>query len=709
MSAKKEQAKAARDRKMKKVLIIEAQMKQYRAPFYAELYECLRKQGIQQMVAYSAPSREELCKSDNCELPEKYGRKVKAYRCWQERLLFQPLFREIRAADLVVIDQSNKLVLAHFLILLSRLGLKRVAFWGHGENKQGDRATISERYKRFTLNWVTWWFAYTAGTAEYLQQQGVPDVKITIVQNSIDTRMIRECVRNLGADAKAALRAQMGLDSQATIGIFVGALNKVKSLSFLLEASHRIRRSVPDFHLIVVGSGPEEAELRASAIQHPWIHFLGAKFGQDKAELLEIADLFLLPGAVGLAILDSFAAGLPLLTTSISTHGPEIEYLVAGHNGIMTAHAPETYANAAIRLLSCPDELRALREGAMHTAEKYSIEHMVENFSEGIFRCLQQPKRRRTKDRKAEQDRSNISIPGIQAARGDLQDANASQPSLVKNVTNNTFGKAEQNTLVTTSWDDGHPLDLRVAELLRRYGLQGTFYVPRSGQRKVMSSSELRELSAEFELGGHTLDHLPVDRLSDVRLSEQLSGSREWLEEVTGKSCRVFCFPGGRFRKPQLRLVRQAGFRAVRTVELLSTSLPECIEGLYVLPTSVQVYPRGPLAYARNALKRFSAPSRLLRYSVLFSADWRAPATDLFFRSLKHGGVFHLWGHSWEIEEQGQWANLEKFLGFVRSWRGKWEAVTNGQLCEPAAHVVPVERGPALETTVNAAQRRISR
>lgn len=33
-------------------------------------------------------------------------------------------------------------------------------------------------------------------------------------------------------------------------------------------------------------------------------------------------------------------------------------------------------------------------------------------------------------------------------------------------------------TYITTSWDDGHPLDLRVAELLSEYHLQGTFYVP---------------------------------------------------------------------------------------------------------------------------------------------------------------------------------------------------------------------------------------
>lgn len=30
--------------------------------------------------------------------------------------------------------------------------------------------------------------------------------------------------------------------------------------------------------------------------------------------------------------------------------------------------------------------------------------------------------------------------------------------------------------IITTSWDDGHPLDLKIAELLDKYGINGTFY-----------------------------------------------------------------------------------------------------------------------------------------------------------------------------------------------------------------------------------------
>jgi peptidoglycan/xylan/chitin deacetylase (PgdA/CDA1 family) len=243
------------------------------------------------------------------------------------------------------------------------------------------------------------------------------------------------------------------------------------------------------------------------------------------------------------------------------------------------------------------------------------------------------------------------------------------------------MSKTDRTFVMTTSWDDGHRLDLRVAEVLAKNGLTGTFYVPRSNQKPVMDRSQIRELSKSFEIGAHTLEHVMIDRLSDREAGIQLSGSRQWIEELTGKSCRVFCFPGGKFRNRQLQLVRQAGYEAARTVELLSTAMPRRIDGLYVIPTTIQVFPHAPYAYAKNALKRFSA--QVLRWPSrsLLSRDWAGLAKDLLVREMQRGGMFHLWGHSWEIEEQGQWKNLERFLMTVCQRREALKGVTNSELC----------------------------
>lgn len=371
-----------------KILIIEAQIKQYRKPFYDGLYNKLREDGIQLRVAYSNPTPLENLKNDNCELPEDYGIKVKGYWIANERILFQPLFREIVKADLVIIDHANKFLINHLLLPLSVFKLKKVAFWGLGENLQAGRSEFSEWYKRLTLNWVDWWFAYTAGTATYLQEQGVPAEKITAVQNSIDTREIQNCARKIDESAKTQFRTRLGIGPSEPVGIFVGMLHKVKSVPFLIYVGKLIREKIANFKLIVVGGGPDEIAIKQLAQQDSWVRFVGPKFGEEKARLLCIADLFLLPGRVGLAVLDGFAAGLPLVATRLPIHGPEMEYLQSGHNGLLTEHDPELYAKAVIDLLLCPQKLEQLREGASLSAQLFSIEAMVENFRNGIKRCL---------------------------------------------------------------------------------------------------------------------------------------------------------------------------------------------------------------------------------------------------------------------------------------------------------------------------------
>ena len=62
---------------------------------------------------------------------------------------------------------------------------------------------------------------------------------------------------------------------------------------------------------------------------------------------------------------------------------------------------------------------------------------------------------------------------------------------------------------ITTSWDDGHPLDLRVAELLTKHRIGGTFYIPRIAEKETMSAAHIRQLSLAFEIGAHTLHHVP--------------------------------------------------------------------------------------------------------------------------------------------------------------------------------------------------------
>src|SRR5436189_5212479 len=81
---------------------------------------------------------------------------------------------------------------------------------------------------------------------------------------------------------------------------------------------------------------------------------------------------------------------------------------------------------------------------------------------------------------------------------------------------------------ITTSWDDGHPLDLRVAELLAKYGLQGTFYVPQTADTGTMTATQIRELGSTFEIGAHTMHHLDFTAATEQQVRAELNESKAW-------------------------------------------------------------------------------------------------------------------------------------------------------------------------------------
>jgi glycosyltransferase involved in cell wall biosynthesis len=98
----------------------------------------------------------------------------------------------------------------------------------------------------------------------------------------------------------------------------------------------------------------------------------------------------LMPGLVGLALLDAFASDTPLVTTAIGYHSPEIEYMDPGRNGELLSNcaAPEEYAEHVAMLLSDPKRLATLRQGCRQAAGKYTIEAMVDRFVRGVHQAL---------------------------------------------------------------------------------------------------------------------------------------------------------------------------------------------------------------------------------------------------------------------------------------------------------------------------------
>jgi hypothetical protein len=249
-----------------------------------------------------------------------------------------------------------------------------------------------------------------------------------------------------------------------------------------------------------------------------------------------------------------------------------------------------------------------------------------------------------------------------------------------------------QPTYITVSWDDGHPWDLRVAALLAKHRLSGTFYIPMRTTHGTMAASQIRQLSGAFEIGAHTLDHVTLTRANDTQALQQIVGAKSWLEDNTGLPCLMFCPPEGRYSGRHLKMLRKAGYLGLRSVELTSLDFPRPKAGLMLMPTSVQAHPHSPIALCKNALKRVTL-GNLWRYIVHGrSTDWCGMASSLLRQAIKTGGVFHLWGHSWELRQTGQWQRLDEVLAMMREFADQAFVLTNGQICQQFAAPAHVER-----------------
>ncbi|UKT63953.1 polysaccharide deacetylase family protein [Pedobacter mucosus] len=219
---------------------------------------------------------------------------------------------------------------------------------------------------------------------------------------------------------------------------------------------------------------------------------------------------------------------------------------------------------------------------------------------------------------------------------------------------------------ITTSWDDGHPLDFRLAELLEKYNLKGTFYVPKNNpQNKVMNENDLNLLGKRFEIGGHTLNHVNLKNIDLKFLKPEIEGSYHWIKDVTGKNPSSFCPPFGAYNNSVIEVIKQAGFSKIRSTQLLSINPPNP-----VAHTTIQMYSHTSFTYTKHLLKRARINGLMFWLSKGTTSNLLKLA-DIYLEQVEQiGGNFHLWGHSWEIEKYNLWLKLEELLKHLSNRNG---------------------------------------
>jgi L-malate glycosyltransferase len=363
----------------------------YRVPFFEGVREALRSRGIEFRLLYGDPVGEDAAKRSAVRLEWATHVAARVLSIGSVDLTLQKVRTHVRGSDLVICEQASSQLTNYALLATSKLrGRYKFAFWGHGRSYQPGRASrLGETVKRNLACRVDWWFAYNDRTVDYLKGLGYPAHRITNFQNAVDTSALARAHQAVSGDDLRQLRTQLHLGA-GPVGIYVGGMYREKRLPFLLRACDELRRLRPDFSMLFIGDGPERPLIEAFVRERSWAQHLGVLMGTEKVPYMATADVHLMPGLVGLTVLDSFAVGLPLVTIVDSEHSPEIAYLEDGMNGLIlpAGTSPEAYARAVVGML----EDRTIRErlvaGCMEARANYTIEEMVARFVLGVEQAL---------------------------------------------------------------------------------------------------------------------------------------------------------------------------------------------------------------------------------------------------------------------------------------------------------------------------------
>jgi peptidoglycan-N-acetylglucosamine deacetylase len=214
--------------------------------------------------------------------------------------------------------------------------------------------------------------------------------------------------------------------------------------------------------------------------------------------------------------------------------------------------------------------------------------------------------------------------------------------------------------IVTTSWDDGHKLDLKLAALLREYGIEGTFYIsPRTREfsaEERLTADEILALSDSFEIGAHTMTHPHLTQLDAYNARQEIAESKEVLECITNKPVQSFAYPYGEYNDAIKQLVKEAGFRQARSVSRFMTRSVD----RYAMGTSVDTFD-----HRRDGLTSILRLCERRPWRIFNLRRWDSLAKLMFAQARLRGEVFHLWGHARDIERHDDWQRLEVFLAWL--------------------------------------------
>ena len=367
-----------------KIVLLQRVLPAYREPLFEALREQARQGGHAFELWMSSASGGFARRGTEGRLSWARFLGVKALPAWLGGLEYQSLpWREILAADVVIVPDSARCVSNILVLLLRRLSGKPVLTWGHGANLQPDamsRLLATPRYRMLRL--AHGHLVYSQTCVATLQAAGFEKSRIGVTENAIDDTLAA------GLHAQhpevLAFRDVHGLGDAPCV-VFLGSWYARKRPEVVVEVGLALRELLPQARVLVIGGGDGLAVLVGQARQLPWLTLLGPLHGREKFVALAAAHCLAVSGVAGLNLLDAMAAGLPVVLPQRTDHSPEVAYVLDGVNGLVVPDDTASSAQACSRLIGDETLHAHLSQGARQTSAIRTVRAMAGNILQYAF------------------------------------------------------------------------------------------------------------------------------------------------------------------------------------------------------------------------------------------------------------------------------------------------------------------------------------
>jgi glycosyltransferase involved in cell wall biosynthesis len=208
---------------------------------------------------------------------------------------------------------------------------------------------------------------------------GYPEYKFTLIPNGIDIDEFHP-----DKEARASVRAELGLSSDTALVGLVARFDPQKDHSIFVKAAARVLASRPATDFLLCGGGIHWGNrtlrtwIEAAGLRNRF-HLLGER--EDMPRLtaaLDIAALSSTSEAGPMVVLEAMACGVPCACTDVG----DIANMIGDTGRIVPAENPEALGDAIVCLLSAGEEQRARMGSAARNRlrEKYLLSDVAQRY-----------------------------------------------------------------------------------------------------------------------------------------------------------------------------------------------------------------------------------------------------------------------------------------------------------------------------------------